>query len=149
VTDPAFWSVAAYRVAQEMTQRLPQVLPVLLLRQLIQTLAFAVGGSELPHVAQIGPGFCIKHGQSIVIHEDVRIGRDCTMRQGVTIGNRHDGGPVPVLGDDVTIGAYAQILGGITVGDGATIGAMTVVLEDVPAGATAVGIPARVLAPNR
>ena len=63
----------------------------------------------------------------------------------MTIGNREEGGPVPVLEDDVELGAYAQVLGGIRIGRGAKVGAMSVVLRDVPAGATAVGIPARII----
>ena len=63
----------------------------------------------------------------------------------MTIGNREDDGPVPVLEDDVELGAYAQVLGGVRIGRGAKVGAMSVVLRDVPAGATAVGIPARII----
>jgi len=74
------------------------------------------------------------------------IGSNCTLRQGVTIGNRTEGGAVPVIEDDVEFGAYAQVLGGIRLGNGCKIGAMSVVLQDVPPGATAVGIPARVIA---
>ncbi len=74
-----------------------------------------------------------------------RIGARCTLRQGVTIGNRRDGGPVPVLEDDVDLGAYAQILGGVRVGRGAKVGALSVVLDDVPPGAVAVGSPARIV----
>jgi serine O-acetyltransferase len=51
-----------------------------------------------------------------------------------------------VLEDDVELGAYAQILGGVRIGKAAKIGAMSVVLIDVPAGATAVGVPARIIA---
>ena len=64
------------------------------------------------------------------------------MRHGVTIGERVEGGPAPVVEDGVDIGAYAQILGGVTIGRGARIGAMSVVLADVPPGAAAVGNPA-------
>ena len=63
----------------------------------------------------------------------------------MTIGNRAEGGPVPVIGNRVDFGAYAQVLGGIVVGDGAKIGAMSVVLSDVPPGATAVGAAAKVV----
>jgi serine O-acetyltransferase len=102
-------------------------------------------GISIPKSVEIGPGLRIWHFGNIFVHKDVKIGARCTLRQGVTIGNREDNGPVPVLGDDVNVGAYAQILGGIHVGDGAKIGAMSVVLKDVPAGATAVGVPARIV----
>ncbi|MDX6636632.1 MAG: serine O-acetyltransferase, partial [Solirubrobacterales bacterium] len=81
----------------------------------------------------------------IFVASGVRIGAGCTLRQGVTIGNRVDGGPVPALGDQVELGAYAQVLGGVRIGDGCRIGALSVVLDDVPDGATAVGAPARVI----
>jgi serine O-acetyltransferase len=105
-----------------------------------------ITGISIPKSVEIGPGLRIFHFGNIFIHKDAKIGANCTLRQGVTIGNRVDGGPVPVLEDNIELGAYAQVLGGVTIGRGAKIGAMSVVLCDVPAGATAVGIPARVIA---
>jgi serine O-acetyltransferase len=102
-------------------------------------------GISLPKSAPVGPGLRIHHFGGIVVHDDARIGANCTLRQGVTIGDRRAGGPVPVIEDDVEIGAYAQILGGVRIGRGARVGAMSVVLADVPPGATAVGNPARIL----
>jgi serine O-acetyltransferase len=102
-------------------------------------------GISLPKECTIGPGLRIYHFGNIFIHPQAIIGANCTLRQGVTIGNRVVGGPVPVIEDDVELGAYAQILGGIRIGRGAKIGAMSVVLCDVPAGATAVGVPAKII----
>ncbi len=102
-------------------------------------------GISLPIAAEIGPGLRIWHFGNIVIHSGVVIGANCTLRHGVTIGNRHTDGPVPRLGDNVEVGAYAQILGGVTIGHDCKIGAMSLVLTDVPDGATAVGNPARVI----
>ena len=102
-------------------------------------------GISIPKSARIGPGLRVYHFGNIFVHKDATIGANCTLRQGVTIGNRHEGGPVPVLEDDVELGAYAQVLGGVRIGRGARIGAMSVVLDDVPPGATAVGIPARIV----
>jgi serine O-acetyltransferase len=102
-------------------------------------------GITLPRTASIGPGCRIWHFGGIVVHGNATIGANCTLRQGLTVGERAEGGPVPVIEDDVDIGPYAQILGGIRIGRGARIGAMAVVLQDVPPGATAVGNPARIL----
>ena len=104
-------------------------------------------GISLPKSATIGPGLRIWHFGNIFVHPEAVLGANCTLRQGVTIGNRRDDGPVPRLGDDVEVGAYAQILGAVEVGRGAKVGAMAVVLADVPPGAVAVGNPARVVAP--
>lgn len=106
-------------------------------------------GIGLPKLCAVGPGLRIHHFGGIFVHADVTIGSGCTLRHGITIGNRHVDGPVPSIGNDVDIGAYAQILGDIRIGDGARIGALSVVLDDVPDGATAVGVPARIVAPRR
>jgi serine O-acetyltransferase len=102
-------------------------------------------GITLPVSAQIGPGLRIWHFGNVIVHPDAVIGANCTLRQGVTIGNRNNDGPVPRIGDNVEFGAYAQVLGDVTVGNNCKIGAMSVVLCDVPDNATAVGIPAKVI----
>ena len=82
------------------------------------------------------------HG--VVVHAGSVIGDDCTLRHGVTIGNRTPDGPLPVIGNNVEIGCGAIILGGITIGDGARIGAGAIVVKDVPPGAVALSAPATV-----
>ncbi|OWQ49192.1 serine acetyltransferase [Roseateles noduli] len=113
----------------------------LLLHTVVETLT----GISLPKQTRIGPGLQIWHFGGIFVNPGTVIGAGCTLRQGVTLGNRVDGGPCPVLEDGVELGAYAQVLGGVRLGAGCKIGAMSVVLQDVPAGATAVGNPARIL----
>lgn len=50
-----------------------------------------------------------------------------------------------VIEDDVLIGANAVVLEGVRVGRGAVVAAGAVVVEDVPAGAVVAGVPARVV----
>lgn len=104
-------------------------------------------GITLPMEAEVGPGFYIGHFGGIVIHQAVRIGRDCNISQGVTIGLASRGPyfGTPTLGDRVYIGPGAKIFGNIRIGDDAAIGANAVVTRDVPAGTTVVGMPARVI----
>ncbi len=145
--EQSIWAIAVYRFGRRNDRRKLGLVRWIgdrfywLTFRIFETLT----GISIPKSVEIGPGLRIYHFGNIFIHRDVRIGSNCTLRQGVTIGNRHDNGPVPVLEDDVELGAYAQILGGVRIGRGARIGAMSVVLNDVPSGATAVGIPARVL----
>lgn len=106
-------------------------------------------GISLPKTASIGPGLRIWHFGNIFLHANAVLGADCTLRQGVTIGNRHEDGPTPVIGNNVELGAYAQVLGGVRIGDNCRIGALSVVLCDVPDGATAVGAPARIIYPAK
>lgn len=146
--EQSIWAVWLYRRGRRLDRR-----PAGALRKLslaLYWLMFRVvetaTGVSLPKSARIGPGLRIWHFGNIFLHADTVIGANCTLRQGVTIGNRHPDGPVPVIGDNVEFGAYAQVLGGVRIGDNARIGAMAVVLCDVPDGCTAVGAPARVIA---
>jgi len=147
LSEQSIWAVWLYRLGRRLDQR-----PAGLGKKWRTTLywpAFrlieTITGISLPKEASIGPGLRIWHFGNIFIHPDVKIGTNCTLRQGVTIGNRHAGGPVPVLGDNVELGAYAQILGGVKIGNNCRIGAMSVVLRDMPDGSTAVGAPARLI----
>jgi serine O-acetyltransferase len=106
-------------------------------------------GIEIHPGAVIGRRVFIDHGMGLVIGETAEVGDDCTLYHGVTLGGisldkgakRH-----PTLGRGVIVSAGAKVLGGFTVGDGARVGSNAVLLQAVPAGATAVGIPARILA---
>jgi serine O-acetyltransferase len=104
-----------------------------------------ITGISISKSVTIGPGLRIWHFGNIFIHPESIIGNNCTLRQGVTIGNRHDNSGVPIIGNNVEFGAYAQILGPIHVGNNCKIGAMSLVLCDVPDNATAVGVPARII----
>ena len=55
----------------------------------------------------------------------------------------------PKVGNGVLLGAAATVLGNIEIGDGAVIAASAVVNKPVPAGYTAVGIPAKLIAPRK
>jgi serine O-acetyltransferase len=92
---------------------------------------------------EIGPGLFVAHGHSTTLAAE-RIGANCYVHQGVTIGWDYRSERAPIIEDDVFIGAGAVIVGAVTIGRGARIGSNAVVLCDVPAGATAVGVPARV-----
>lgn len=113
-----------------------------------------LNGCDIDTRAKIGPGFKLPHPVGVVIGP-VTIGSDVMMLQNTTLGMRHftddEGDPAhfPVIGNKVIIGAGAVVSGPVKVGDGAQIGANSVVLKDVPAGATAVGVPARIVASEK
>lgn len=102
----------------------------------------AVTSADIPLGSTIGGGLLLPHPAGIVVHPDARIGPNCLIMQGVTIGQNRGPG-VPTIGGHVDIGPGAVILGAVTVGDHATVGANAVVLHDVPAHAVVVGAPAR------
>ncbi len=131
-------SVALFRLASWCKRRRIPLLPGML-----QRANYFWFGLEIPSGADIGGGLYIPHPIGTVIMPR-RIGRNCSIIAGVTIGMR-DEWAFPDIGDNVFIGAGARVLGGIQVGDGAIIGANAVVIHDLPAGATAVGVPARII----
>ena len=145
--EQSVWAIRIYRFGRRVMRKKPGLARKVLLKiywlrfRAVETLT----GISLPLDAEIGPGLKIYHFGNVFVHSRARLGANCTLRQGVTIGNRVTDGPAPVVEDDVEFGAYAQVLGGIRIGRGAKIGAMSVVLKDVPPGATAVGIPARII----
>jgi serine O-acetyltransferase len=145
--EQSIWAIAVYRFGRRVDRRPPGLWRKAL--EKVYWLAFllteTLTGISISKLVEVGPGLKIWHFGNIFIHSGSVIGRNCTLRQGVTIGNREDDGPLPVLEDDVELGAYAQVLGGVRIGRGAKVGAMSVVLRDVPAGATAVGNPARII----
>jgi serine O-acetyltransferase len=145
--EQSIWAIYVYRYGRRVLSRKPGILRTIQLKfyWLMFHIVETVTGISLTLESQIGPGVRIYHFGNIFIHGQAVIGGNCTIRHGVTIGNRVPDGPAPVIEDDVDLGAYAQVLGNVRVGSGAKIGAMTVVLCDVPAGATAVGVPARIL----
>jgi serine O-acetyltransferase len=145
--EQSLWAVAVLRFGQWADERGDRTTRVLAGRVywLVYRVVQVLTGIGISKEISVGGGLRIHHFGGIFVAGGVRIGSDCTLRQGVTIGERVEDGPVPTLGDGVELGAYAQILGGVTIGDGARVGAMSVVLQDVPAGATAVGNPARIV----
>ncbi len=147
--EQSIYAIAVYRFGRHLDQRPIGVLKTVLTPcywlafRAVETLT----GISLPKSARIGPGLRIWHFGNIFVHPDAVLGANCTLRQGVTIGNRHEGGAVPRLGDDVELGAYAQVLGNVQIGRAAKVGAMSVVLRDIPDRAVAVGNPARIIDP--
>jgi putative colanic acid biosynthesis acetyltransferase WcaB len=105
-------------------------------------------GIELPQHLRVGAGLIVYHGQSLVVQDNVQIGRNCTLRHNTTIGAKLDrSGKVlaPVIGDNVDFGAQVVVLGPIVIGDDAIIGAGSVVVKDVPSRSVVAGNPARVI----
>ncbi len=103
---------------------------------------------EIPLNGTLGGGLLLPHPQGIVVSPGARVGPNCMLFHQTTLGTVEGRTGSPTLGGHVDVGAGAKILGPVVIGDHARIGANAVVLCDVPPGATAVGIPARVLAPR-
>lgn len=102
--------------------------------------------ADVPPQMHIGKGTVFPHDAlGCVFHPDVRIGRNCKILHGVTMGGRAGHKGLPVVGDNVLIGTHAQILGNVKIGDNAVVGAGSIVTHDVPANVVVVGNPAKIL----
>ncbi len=115
------------------------------LAMVFNKLNVVLGGCIIGRGADFGPRFVMIHSQGVVINAAVRGGEDVRLEHQVTIGAER--GASPRLGDDVFVGAGAKIVGGVTIGSHVRIGANAVVVNDIPDHTTAVGIPARPVAP--
>ncbi len=105
---------------------------------------------SIPFKTQIGSGFYIGHFGCIVLYKDVKIGNNCNISQGVTIGvtNRGRRQGCPVIGNNVYIAPGAKIIGKIRIGNDVAVGANCVVTKDVPDHAVVIGIPAKIISFN-
>ena len=148
---PRVWAIVAYRCGRWcLTARMPSVVrvPLKIAARFLRVWVELVTSIELPPEATIGPGLFIPHPGYIIVAFNTRIGRCCTLTQGVSIG--HAAGEVlsfagPVIGNRVHIGPGAAILGPINIGDDVLIGANAVVTRSMPARAVVAGNPARVI----
>lgn len=122
-----------------------------LMARLLSTFSRWLTGVEIHPGAKLGRRFFIDHGMGIVIGETAEIGDDVTLYHGVTLGGTSwkAGKRHPTLGNNVVIGAGAQVLGPIRIGDNGKVGSNSVVVKDVPDNMTAVGIPGKIVNPNR
>lgn len=103
-------------------------------------------GCDISISAKIKGGIHLPHPQGVVIGKYVKIGKNCVVHQGVTLGakSEKDSGN-PEIKNFVEIGTGAKLLGTISVGDYAVIGANSVILKSVKDRQIVVGNPARVI----
>ena len=98
-------------------------------------------------MTDIGAGLYIGHFGGIVLNGAAKIGKNCNINHGVTIGEAFGGKfpGCPTIGSHVYLGPGAKVIGGITIGDHVAVGANCVVTKPVPDYAVVVGIPGEVI----
>lgn len=94
-----------------------------------------------------GPGLSIAHYGTIVVAEGAKVGANCRIHEGVTIGATNGTADAAVIGDNVFIGSGAKIIGKVCISDNVSIAANAVVVKDVISenGCTVGGVPAKVI----
>lgn len=117
-----------------------------LLSKIVDQVGFVVCNSSVPGSVEIGKGTIFAYGGiGTVIHARSKIGNNCVIGQGITIGGRSKHYEVPQIGDEVYLGAGCRILGPIQIGDNCIIAPNAVVLESITSGSVVVGIPGKVV----
>ncbi|MCJ7934307.1 MAG: serine acetyltransferase [Chryseobacterium sp.] len=103
-------------------------------------------GFQIYPETEIGTGLYLGHWGALVINPKAKIGKNCNIAQGVTIGqqNRGKNEGFPVIGDEVWIGPNAVIVGGINIGNNVLIAPNAYVNFDVPADSVVVGNPGKI-----
>ncbi len=103
--------------------------------------------NDISPYADIGPGLLLLHPVDVTIGGNVKIGKNATIRNGVSIEGLKIKG-LPCLGDNVTIGTGAKIIGPVRIGDNATIGVLTLCVKDVPPNSVLLSVPHNVTVPK-
>ena len=100
-------------------------------------------------------GLSIAHYGHLVVNANSKIGENCRIHEGVTIGVTDDAywgnqsGKAPIIGNNVFIATGAKIIGNIKIADGVAIGANAVVVKDIlEPNTTWGGVPAKKISNN-
>lgn len=98
---------------------------------------------EIYGMASIGPGLYLGHVYGITINASAKIGSNCNIHKGVTIGQENRGARkgTPTIGDNVWIGVNPTIVGKITVGDDVLIAPNSFINCDIPSHSIVYGNP--------
>lgn len=105
-------------------------------------------GFDIP-VNAVGPGLSIAHIGPILINGNSRIGENCRIQTGVTLGATNGQDSAPVLGNNVFLGEGCKLIGNIYIADDVAIGANAVVVKNIiEKGTTWAGVPARKISEN-
>ncbi len=110
-------------------------------------LGLKLGFTVDPYV--FGPGLSIAHYGSLTVNPNARIGANCRIHEGVTIGATNGSDLAPRIGDNCFIGSGAKVIGDVKIGDDVAIGAGAVVVKDCDEnGVSLGGVPAKVISHN-
>ena len=106
-------------------------------------------GFSIP-INVFGPGLAIVHYGSIVVSSGAKVGANCRIHEGVTIGDTNGSSKAAIIGDNVFIGSGAKIIGEVNISSNVAIAANAVVVNDIVCndGCTVGGVPAKVISNN-
>lgn len=145
-----FWASCVYRFSRLVMTRVKirfirRICGVIL--SLVQKWVEIITGITMSPDCDIGEGVYVGHYGQIFFPRTGKVGKNCNVQQGVTMGEggRGETRGVPVIGDRVHIGPNAVILGKIVIGNDVSIGAGAIVTRSMPPRSVVMGNPARVV----
>lgn len=134
-----FNSIRTYRISNWLYKR-----KYLRISKVIDKITYILKNSYIPGSCEIGENTQLSYGGiGIVIHSEAKIGKNCTLGQGITIGGKRFGECPPIIEDNVYIAAGVRIIGKIRVGHDSIIAPNTVIIEDVEPYSIYSGIPGK------
>lgn len=93
-----------------------------------------------------GPGLSIAHYGGIVVNPNAKVGCNCRIHEGVTIGATNGNNKAAQIGDNCFLGSGAKIIGDVRLGNNIAVGAGAVVIKDVNEdNVTIAGVPAKIV----
>lgn len=95
----------------------------------------------------IGPGLYLGHAHNINVSPLAKIGKNCNLNKGYTIGRENRGKRIgaPTLGDGVWVGSNSMVVGNIHIGNDVLIAPNAYVNFDVPEHSIVIGNPAKII----
>jgi serine O-acetyltransferase len=121
-------------------------LPGIFFRFLLRRYTYRYG-FQIPVSTEIGDGLYLGHFGPIIVNARAKIGQNCNIAPGVTIGQQNRGKRIgsPTIRDKVWIGTNAVIVGGIEIGKNVLISPASFVNFDVPENSIVIGNPAKII----
>jgi len=114
-----------------------------LLKIRLNRLSVKLGMAIPPNV--FGPGLSIPHYGGIVVNENAKVGNNCRLMHGVTIGTTSGSNKAPNIGNNVFLGTGSIVLGDIEITDDISVAANAVVTKScTEKGAMLAGVPAMI-----
>ena len=143
ILSPAVVAVILFRLQHYFYHNNLYIISKLIVQLNIMLFAVEIGSR-----CKAGEGFILGHANGIVIHDQVIIGKNCTLMHQCSIGIKYiDDTPedeqFTILEDGVFVAPGARIIGPGVIGKESMIGMNSVLTGSFPARSVIVGVPAR------
>lgn len=148
--NPSFRLLLNYRIGNYFAKRRNPVTNFIIL--ILRKRQVHKWSCDISYTATLGERINFPHPLGIVIGNGSKVGDDTMIWHNVTLGSHGKSSSqvlYPTIQNQVKIYPGATVIGSIQIGNHATIGASALVNIDVPEKSTAIGIPCKIISPNK